>query len=63
MSDTSDNQPDSGEPADKAGAYGIQGLGARFVKEIHGSYTGVVGLPLFETCELLALFGVEAATR
>lgn len=49
---------DSGEPADKAGAYAIQGQGARFVREIHGSYSGVVGLPLFETLHLLAGFGV-----
>lgn len=49
---------DSGEPADKAGAYGIQGRGARFVREIHGSYSGVVGLPLYETLELLRRFGV-----
>ncbi len=49
---------DSGEPADKAGAYAIQGLGARFVKCIVGSYSGVMGLPLFETCELLREFGV-----
>lgn len=51
---------DSGEPADKAGAYGIQGLGAMFVREIHGSYSGVVGLPLYETCELLRRFGISA---
>ena len=49
---------DSGEPADKAGAYAIQGFGAQFVKEIHGSYSGVVGLPLYETLELLRRFGV-----
>lgn len=49
---------DSGEPADKAGAYGIQGLGALFVEHIEGSYTGVVGLPLFETGQLLEAFGV-----
>jgi septum formation protein len=48
----------SGEPADKAGAYAIQGLGARFVREIHGSYTGVVGLPLYQTLELLGRFGI-----
>lgn len=48
----------SGEPAGKAGAYAIQGLGALFVKSLAGSYTGVVGLPLFETAELLALFNV-----
>jgi len=47
----------TGEPCDKAGAYAVQGLGALFVKELRGSYTGVVGLPLFETAELLALFG------
>jgi septum formation protein len=51
---------DSGEPAGKAGAYAIQGLGARFVKSIEGSYSGVVGLPLYETCELLRRFGVHA---
>ena len=50
----------TGEPADKAGAYGIQGLGAQFVREIHGSYTGVVGLPLYETCQLLERFGIVA---
>jgi septum formation protein len=50
---------DSGEPAGKAGAYAIQGRGARFVREIHGSYSGVVGLPLHETLELLARFGVH----
>lgn len=49
----------SGEPQGKAGAYAIQGLGALFVSEIEGSYTGVVGLPLFETAELLQRFGVS----
>jgi septum formation protein len=49
----------TGEPADKAGAYGIQGLGAQFVKGICGSYSGVVGLPLFETTELLLRFGIH----
>jgi septum formation protein len=52
---------DSGEPADKAGGYAIQGLGARFVREIHGSYSGVVGLPLYETLDLLGRFGVSPA--
>lgn len=52
----------TGEPTDKAGAYGIQGLGARFVREIHGSYSGVVGLPLYETCRLLAQFGIVPAS-
>lgn len=49
---------DTGEPADKAGAYAIQGLGAQFVREIRGSYSGVVGLPLYDTMRLLAGFGV-----
>ena len=43
----------SGEPADKAGGYAIQGLGAIFVSRIEGSYSSVVGLPLCETAELL----------
>jgi septum formation protein len=47
----------TGEPCDKAGAYAVQGLGALFVQELKGSYTGIVGLPLYETAELLALFG------
>ena len=45
---------DSGEPADKAGAYGIQGIGAIFIKHLSGSYSGVMGLPLYETGKLLA---------
>lgn len=49
----------TGEPADKAGAYGIQGLGAQFVKGVNGSYSGVVGLPLYETTELLLRFGIH----
>ncbi len=49
----------SGEPADKAGAYGIQGLGAVFVTRIEGSYSGVVGLPLFETAEMLRGAGIR----
>jgi septum formation protein len=44
----------SGEPCDKAGAYAIQGLGSIFIKTITGSYSGVMGLPLFETAQLLA---------
>jgi septum formation protein len=48
----------SGEPADKAGGYAIQGLGAVFVTHIEGSYSGVVGLPLCETASLLARVGV-----
>jgi len=49
---------DTGEPLDKAGAYGIQGLGAIFIAHLEGSYSGVMGLPLFETAELLASFGI-----
>jgi len=49
----------TGEPQDKAGGYAIQGLGAVFVKEIRGSYSGVVGLPIETTCALLREFGVE----
>jgi septum formation protein len=48
----------TGEPRDKAGAYAIQGLGALFVERIDGSYSGVVGLPLFETARLLATEGI-----
>ncbi len=48
----------SGEPQGKAGAYAIQGLGAVFVAGISGSYTGVMGLPLFETAALLRTAGV-----
>lgn len=44
---------ESGEPVDKAGAYAIQGQAATFISTLHGSYSGVMGLPLFETAELL----------
>ncbi|NPU92778.1 MAG: septum formation inhibitor Maf [Gammaproteobacteria bacterium] len=54
---------DTGEPADKAGAYGIQGFGAVFVESIAGSYTGVVGLPLFETAQLLRQAGIPVWQR
>ena len=47
----------SGEPQDKAGSYGIQGLGGQFVQHINGSYSAVVGLPLFETRQLLNQIG------
>jgi septum formation protein len=50
----------SGEPCDKAGAYGIQGLAARFVERIEGSYSGVVGLPLYETDALLRRYNDDA---
>lgn len=48
----------SGEPRDKAGGYAIQGLGAVFVTELIGSYSGVMGLPLHETAQLLVAVGV-----
>jgi septum formation protein len=48
----------SGEPQGKAGAYAIQGLGAVFVSAIAGSYTGVMGLPLFETAQMLRHAGI-----
>lgn len=48
----------TGEPLGKAGAYAIQGMGAVFVESIQGSYSGVVGLPLKETADLLSLFDV-----
>lgn len=47
----------SGEPRDKAGAYGIQGRAAIFIEEIRGSHSGIVGLPLCETALLLREFG------
>jgi septum formation protein len=49
----------TGEPLDKAGAYGIQGLAAVFVADLAGSYSGVMGLPLFETAALLASLGLN----
>ena len=49
----------SGEPRDKAGGYGIQGIGGIFVRALHGSYHAVVGLPLAETEELLVAFGID----
>ncbi|MBB2495484.1 Maf family protein [Aquipseudomonas ullengensis] len=48
----------SGEPQDKAGSYGIQGLAAVFVRRIEGSYSAVVGLPLCETAQMLNEFGI-----
>ena len=54
---------ETGEPADKAGAYGIQGYAAIFVTAIWGSYSGVVGLPLQETSELLAEAGAPVWQR
>lgn len=48
------------EPQDKAGSYGIQGLGSVFVRSISGSYSAVVGLPLYETAQLLTQFGIHS---
>jgi septum formation protein len=50
---------ESGEALDKAGAYGIQGRAGTFIKYIEGSYTGIMGLPLFETAELLTWAGLK----
>ncbi len=49
----------TGEPMDKAGAYGIQGVGGIFISHIEGSFSGVMGLPVFETAELLRQVGVD----
>jgi len=49
---------DTGEPMDKAGAYAIQGHAAKWITELHGSYTGVMGLPLHETAALLKNVGM-----
>jgi septum formation protein len=49
----------SDEPYDKAGGYGIQGRAASFIEHIAGSYSGIMGLPLYETCELLREVGFE----
>lgn len=53
----------TGEPRGKAGAYAIQGRGGLFVESIAGSYSGVVGLPVFETADLLRRFGVDVLAR
>lgn len=53
----------TGEPRDKAGGYGIQGHGALFVSGLNGSYSGVMGLPLFETGRLLSQVGIEVIPR
>jgi septum formation protein len=50
---------ESGEPVDKAGAYAVQGLAAAFINRLEGSYSGVMGLPLHETLELLRSFGLD----
>lgn len=53
----------SGEPRDKAGGYAIQGLGAVFVERLSGSYSGVMGLPLFETAQLLEAAGIRCGPQ
>ncbi|MBI3575672.1 MAG: septum formation inhibitor Maf [Gammaproteobacteria bacterium] len=50
---------DSGEPADKAGGYAVQGQAAAFIQRIEGSYSGIMGLPLFELMQLLQQVGVH----
>ncbi len=50
---------ETSEPYDKAGGYGIQGLAAVFIERIEGSYTGVMGLPLFETAKVLSQAGIR----
>ena len=50
---------ETGEPADKAGGYAIQGIAAQFVEQLKGSYSGVMGLPLHETALLLQDFGIN----
>ena len=49
----------TGEPRDKAGAYGIQGLAGTLIKRIEGSYSGVMGLPVYETAQLLSQAGIR----
>lgn len=54
-----ENYLDTGESHDKAGAYAIQGLAAIFIEEIKGSYSGIMGLPIYETCHLLKRAGID----
>ncbi len=49
----------TGEPAGKAGGYAVQGIGAIFIEQLQGSYSGVMGLPVFETAQLLQEFGIK----
>ncbi len=53
----------SGEPCDKAGGYAVQGLGAVFIEHLAGSFSGVMGLPLYETAQLLRRFGIDITER
>lgn len=50
---------ETGEPLDKAGAYAIQGIGGQFVKTLCGSYSGIMGLPLYETVKVLKASGIK----
>ena len=50
---------DSGEPMGKAGAYAVQGRAAAYIEHIRGSYSGIMGLPMFETAQLLRAFGFK----
>lgn len=54
---------ETGEPKDKAGAYGVQGIAAQFIRKISGSYSGIMGLPLFETAQLLEKSGINLLAR
>jgi len=54
---------ETGEPKDKAGAYAVQGIAAQFIKRMSGSYSGIMGLPLFETAQLLEKSGVKLLAR
>jgi len=54
---------DTKEPMDKAGAYAVQGIGAKFIKQIQGSYTNVVGLPLFEVCKCIEIVKLKAGVK
>jgi septum formation protein len=53
----------TGEPCDKAGSYAIQGIGGQFVTNINGSYSAVVGLPLYETAQMLAGIGIATSIQ
>jgi len=54
---------DSGEPVDKAGGYAIQGLAAVFIVRLEGSFSGVMGLPVFETAALLKGVGIDVVQQ
>ncbi|MEQ8207108.1 MAG: Maf family protein, partial [Woeseia sp.] len=53
----------TGEPQDKAGGYAVQGLAAVFIAELRGSYSGVMGLPVFETAAMLRSTGMEVLNQ